>query len=97
MWLDIHRSLKFIQSFQMDVVRHAQSDSKQWVSSISKMSWDVKLIFCIWYGQTYVNIFVFDSVCSYECGQMGQMVMDMSKAIPNIESGMWQGWIEQWC
>ena len=37
MRLGIHRSYKFIQSLELDMVKHAQSDWKQQVSHISKM------------------------------------------------------------
>ena len=33
-WLEIHRSYQFTQSFRVGVVRHAQSDSKQEVCCI---------------------------------------------------------------
>ena len=37
MWLDIYRSNKFTQSFQVGVVMHAQNDWKQRVTYISEM------------------------------------------------------------
>ena len=46
MWSGITRSNKFIQPFQVDMVRRAQSDSKQQV----KMKLGMKLIFCMWLG-----------------------------------------------
>ena len=44
MWLDIHRIYRFVQSFQMYMVRHAQSYRKQQVSYISKMNLGMNLI-----------------------------------------------------
>ena len=38
MYLVILKSCKFIQSFQVGVVRHAQSDSKQQVNYITRLS-----------------------------------------------------------
>ena len=57
MWLEIHRSYKFVQSCQVGVARHAESDWKQQVSFISKMTSDVKLIFCVWLGiHKYIDL-----------------------------------------
>ena len=50
MWLGIHSSYIFIQSFQVGVVRHAQSNSKQEISYMSRLSLGMKLIFCMWLG-----------------------------------------------
>ena len=41
MWLGIHKSYKFAQSFQVGVIRDAQSDWEHQVSYISKMNLDV--------------------------------------------------------
>ena len=57
MWLEIHRSYKFVQSCQVGVARHAESDWKQQVSFISKVTSDVKLIFCVWLGiHKYIDL-----------------------------------------
>lgn len=58
----IQRSLKYCQSFQVCVVRHVQSDSKQLVSYISKMNIDRKSFFCKWLG-IQKNIYLFQSIC----------------------------------
>ena len=50
MWLGIHGSNRFMKSFQVDVVRHVQSDSKQQVSCVSKISLSLKLTSCMWLG-----------------------------------------------
>ena len=44
MWLGIHRSNKFVQSFQVDGTRHAQSDGKQQSFYFSIMNSDSYLI-----------------------------------------------------
>ena len=43
MWLGIHRSYKYIESFQVDIVGYTQNDSKQYVSYISEMNLCMKL------------------------------------------------------
>ena len=44
-WLGIHRCYKFIEFFQVGVIKHAKSDSKQQTSYISRMNGSLKLIF----------------------------------------------------
>ena len=44
--LAIHRSYKFVQLFQVVVVRHAEKDSKEQVIYIKKMYLNMKLVFC---------------------------------------------------
>ena len=65
-WLGIHGSYKFMQSFEVAVASHAQSDSKQ-VSYISKRKLGDKLIFLN--EVRHIKIHLFDSVHSYGCGQ----------------------------
>ena len=50
MWLVIHRCCRSIQSFQECGVGYVQSDSKQWFSNISRISWSLKRIFCLLLG-----------------------------------------------
>ena len=55
-----------MQSFQIAVASHAQSDSKQ-VSYISKIKLSDKLIFLD--EVRHIKIDLFDSAHSYGCGQ----------------------------
>ena len=56
-----------MQSFQVAVASHAQSDSKQ-VSYISKIKLSDKLIFLD--EVRHIKIHLFDSAHSYGCGQV---------------------------
>ena len=49
-WIVIHRSCKSVQSFQMGVIRHVQSDWKQQVSYKSKNELRYEFDFCMWLG-----------------------------------------------
>ena len=50
MWIVIHRSCKSVQSFQMGVISHVQSDWKQQVSYKSKNELRYEFDFCMWLG-----------------------------------------------
>ena len=55
MWLGIIKSNKFIQLFQVGVIRCSQSDSKHQVRmnlviKLIRMNLGMKLIFCMWLG-----------------------------------------------
>ena len=52
-WLGIHKSSKFIQSSQMDVVRYTHNDSKQRVSFIPRMNLYEVDFFCMYLGIHY--------------------------------------------
>ena len=82
MWLGIHGSYKYIQSFQVGVVRYAQSDSKQLVSYISKRNLSMKIILSLWLGTLKA-----DSIHSYVRGQAPPGV---PKVIPIIKISICQ-------
>ena len=50
LWLGIHKSYNFFQSFKVSVVRHVHSDLKQQVSYIPKYEISYKMVFCVWLG-----------------------------------------------
>ena len=62
MWSEIHKSYKFVQSFQVGEVKHAQSDWKQWVSCILKMTLHIHSIFCMWLGIDEYMYVIHDSI-----------------------------------
>lgn len=76
MCLVIYGSYKFFQSFQVGAVRHAQSDSKQWVSYFSRMRWGNEVDFL------HIIKYLYDLVHSHEYGQAHLV---MSKVFPHIE------------
>ena len=48
MWLRTLRSYRFVQSLQVDMLRHAKCDWKQRVNWTSKMIISMNLVFCLW-------------------------------------------------
>ena len=61
----ILQTISYIQSFQVGVVRYAQSDSKQRVSYVSKMNSGTKLVFCMWLDIPK-NVYLIQSICMYD-------------------------------
>lgn len=89
MWLVFGGGCKLIQPFQVGVVRYAQGKCKQQVSSISRISWGVKLIFL--QLLRHIEIHILDWIHSYRCGQPHIVI---PKVIANIESEICQDWRE---
>ena len=82
MWLGIHTNLLDVtNSFQVGVVRHAQSDSKQ-INYILKINVDIKLIFLMWlviHKYIYlIQYIIWDG--------FGQAHLSMPKVIPITKS-----------
>ena len=61
--IGIHRNYKFVQLFQVVVVRYAESDWKEQFGYISKINLGINLILCMWLG---IYIDLYDSDHSYK-------------------------------
>ena len=63
MRLGIHKNYKFVQYLPVGVVKHTQSDWKQWDGYISRMNIGMNLTFCTWHIQIHlynsVHIYIF--------------------------------------
>ena len=82
MWLGIHTNLLDVtNSFQVGVVRHAQSDSKQ-INYILKINVDIKLIFLMWLV-IHKYIYLIQSII---WDGFGQAHLSMPKVIPITKS-----------
>ena len=94
MVLDIRCSRKFVQLFQVGLVKYTHSDSKQRVSYITKIAEVWSRFFAC--SLTYKNASFWFSpfIHSYGCGQAH---LGMLKVIPTVESAICQDWIELWC
>ena len=83
MWLGIRTNLlEVTNSFQVVVVRHAQSDSKQQINYILKINVDIKLIFWMWLV-IHKYIYLIQSII---WDGFGQAHLGMPKVIPITKS-----------
>ena len=87
MCLDMYKSYKFVQSFQVDLVRHVllcTSNSKWYVNHITRMG--LKYVDCL-HIVKHLQMDLFGLVHAYGFSQLS---LSMLKVILNIESAICQ-------